>query len=118
MGHYGGNNHSTDHVRRRRHPVVACIARESTKTVPSALRSEFDLSGNFALLAYACGHGSLDSSGSWQSRSYALVGTLKRDFAHPCRRISRRPAKAACRCVPSRKPETVDTTRSYRFMSL
>jgi mannose-6-phosphate isomerase len=28
------------------------------------------------LLAYACGHGSLDPSGGWQSRAYALVATL------------------------------------------
>ncbi len=37
----------------------------------------------FALLAYACGHDTLDPNGAWQSRAYALVETLKRNFAHP-----------------------------------
>ncbi len=37
----------------------------------------------FALLAYACGHGSLDPGDGWQSRGYALVGTLRRELAHP-----------------------------------
>ncbi len=46
--------------------------------------ASFDLYNQaFALLAYACGHGTLDPSGGWRSRGYALVGTLKRDFAHP-----------------------------------
>ena len=48
------------------------------------LDATFDLYNQaFALLAYACGHCSLDPSGGWQSRAYALIGTLKRDFAHP-----------------------------------
>jgi mannose-6-phosphate isomerase len=48
------------------------------------LDATFDLYNQaFALLAYACGHGSLDPSGGWQSQAYALVGTLKREFAHP-----------------------------------
>ena len=50
----------------------------------NVLDATFDLYNQaFALLAYACGHGSLDPSGDWQSRGYALVGTLKREFAHP-----------------------------------
>ncbi len=50
----------------------------------NVLDATFDLYDQaFALLAYACGHGSLDPSGDWQSRGYALVGTLKREFAHP-----------------------------------
>ena len=48
------------------------------------LDATFDLyNQTFALLAYACGHGSLDPSGGWQSQAYALVETLKRGFAHP-----------------------------------
>jgi mannose-6-phosphate isomerase len=44
----------------------------------------FDLYNQaFALLAYACGHDTLDPNGAWQSRAYALVETLKRNFAHP-----------------------------------
>ena len=50
----------------------------------SVLDATFDLYNQaFALLAYGCGHGTLDPSGCWQSRAYALVETLKRDFAHP-----------------------------------
>ena len=50
----------------------------------SVLDATFDLYNQaFALLAYACGHGSLDPNGGWQSRAYALVGTLKRNFAQP-----------------------------------
>ena len=50
----------------------------------NVLDATFDLYNQaFALLAYACGHGTLDPNGGWQSRAYALVGTLKRDFAHP-----------------------------------
>ena len=50
----------------------------------SALDSTFDLYNQaFALLAYACGHGSLDPGGGWEGRGYALLGTLKREFAHP-----------------------------------
>jgi len=50
----------------------------------SILDATFDLYNQaFALLAYACGHGMLDSSGVWQSRAYTLVQTLRRDFAHP-----------------------------------
>jgi mannose-6-phosphate isomerase len=50
----------------------------------SVLDATFDLYNQaFALLAYACGHGSLDPSGGWQGRGYLLVGTLKREFAHP-----------------------------------
>ena len=52
----------------------------------SILDATFDLYNQaFALLAYACGHGMLDPCGGWQSQAYALVGTLKRDFAHPDR---------------------------------
>jgi mannose/cellobiose epimerase-like protein (N-acyl-D-glucosamine 2-epimerase family) len=44
----------------------------------------FDLYNQaFALLAYACGYDTLDPNGAWQSRAYALVETLKRNFAHP-----------------------------------
>ena len=50
----------------------------------SVLDATFDLYNQaFALLAYACGHDSLDPSGGWQSPAYTLVETLKRDFAHP-----------------------------------
>ena len=50
----------------------------------SVLDATFDLYNQaFALLAYACGHGTLDPNGGWQSRAYALVETLKHDFAHP-----------------------------------
>jgi len=50
----------------------------------SVLDATFDLYNQaFALLAYACGHGSLDPSGGWQARGYALVGTLQRELAHP-----------------------------------
>ena len=50
----------------------------------SVVDAIFDLYNQaFALLAYACGHRSLDPSGGWQSRAYTLVQTLKRDFAHP-----------------------------------
>ncbi len=50
----------------------------------SVLDATFDLYNQaFALLAYACGHGSLDPSGGWQSRAYALVATLNREYAHP-----------------------------------
>jgi mannose-6-phosphate isomerase len=37
----------------------------------------------FALLAYACGHDTLDPGGDWQSQAYALVKTLKCRFANP-----------------------------------
>ena len=57
----------------------------------SVLDATLDLYNQaFALLAYACGHGSLDPDGGWQSHAYALVATLKREFAHPAGRISRR----------------------------
>lgn len=50
----------------------------------SVVDAIFDLYDQaFALLAYACGHRSLDQSGGWQSRAYTLVQTLKCDFAHP-----------------------------------
>ena len=50
----------------------------------SVLDATFDLYNQaFALLAYACGHGTLDPGGGWQSRAYTLVETLKREFAHP-----------------------------------
>jgi mannose-6-phosphate isomerase len=50
----------------------------------SVLDATFDLYNQaFALLAYACGHAALDPGGGWQSRGYALVETLKRDFVHP-----------------------------------
>ena len=46
---------------------------------PASTRSNFCVSD----LPWTTAHGSLDPSGDWQSRGYALVGTLKRDFAHP-----------------------------------
>jgi len=50
----------------------------------SVLDTTFDFYNQaFALLAYACGHDTLDPNGAWQSRAYALVETLKRNFAHP-----------------------------------
>ena len=50
----------------------------------SVLDATFDLYNQaFALLAYACGHGTLDPNGGWQSRACALVEILKHDFAHP-----------------------------------
>ncbi len=50
----------------------------------NVLDATFDLYNQaFALLAYACGHGALDPGGGWQARAYVLVGTLKREFAHP-----------------------------------
>ncbi|MGO9681498.1 MAG: AGE family epimerase/isomerase [Beijerinckiaceae bacterium] len=50
----------------------------------SVLDATFDLYNQvFALLAYACGHDKLDPNGAWQSRAYALIETLKRDFVHP-----------------------------------
>ena len=50
----------------------------------SVLDATLDLYNQaFALLAYACGHGSLDPDGGWQSHAYALVATLKREFAYP-----------------------------------
>ena len=50
----------------------------------SVLDATFDLYNQaFALLAYACGHVALDPGGGWQARAYVLVGTLKREFAHP-----------------------------------
>jgi mannose/cellobiose epimerase-like protein (N-acyl-D-glucosamine 2-epimerase family) len=56
----------------------------------SVLDTKFDLYNQaFALLAYASGHGALDPSGDWQSRGYALVETLKRDFAHPAADIAK-----------------------------
>jgi mannose/cellobiose epimerase-like protein (N-acyl-D-glucosamine 2-epimerase family) len=46
--------------------------------------STFDLYNQaFALLAYACGHAAIDPDGDWRVRAYALIETLKRDFAHP-----------------------------------
>jgi mannose-6-phosphate isomerase len=59
--------------------VVSTVAQDG-----SVLDTTFDLYNQaFALLAYACGHGSLDPGGGWQSRGYALVKTLRRDFGHP-----------------------------------
>ena len=50
----------------------------------SKLASSLPRSTNNSLRAhYACGHGSLDPGGGWQSRAYALVATLKRELAHP-----------------------------------
>ena len=44
----------------------------------------FDLYNQaFALLAYASGHAAIDPDGGWRGRAHALIGTLKRDFAHP-----------------------------------
>lgn len=44
----------------------------------------FDLYNQaFALLAYACGHSAIDPNGGWCLRADALIGTLKREFAHP-----------------------------------
>jgi len=49
----------------------------------NVLDAGFDLYNQaFALLAYACGHSTIDPSGGWRSRAHALIGTLKRDFAH------------------------------------
>lgn len=59
--------------------VIATVDKDG-----SVLEATFDLYNQaFALLAYACGHGALDPAGGWQARAYALVGTLKREFAHP-----------------------------------
>jgi mannose/cellobiose epimerase-like protein (N-acyl-D-glucosamine 2-epimerase family) len=60
-------------------------------TVIPALRPEgpcagpaFDLYDQaFALLAYACGHESIEPRGDWRSSAYALIETLGRDFASP-----------------------------------
>jgi mannose/cellobiose epimerase-like protein (N-acyl-D-glucosamine 2-epimerase family) len=50
----------------------------------SILDATFDLYNQaFALLAYACGSRALDPDGDWQLLAYTLVGTLKREFAHP-----------------------------------
>ncbi len=75
--------HALDFLRRRfakdDGSVISTVDQDG-----SVLDATFDLYNQaFALLAYACGHGSLDTGGDWQSRGYALVGTLKRDFAHP-----------------------------------
>jgi len=75
--------HALDFLRRRfakdDGSVISTVDQDG-----SVLDATFDLYNQaFALLAYACGHGSLDLGGDWQSRGYALLGTLKREFAHP-----------------------------------
>ena len=75
--------HALDFLRRRfakdDGSVISTVDQDG-----SVLDATFDLYNQaFALLAYACGHGSLDPGGDWQSRGYALLGTLKREFAHP-----------------------------------
>jgi mannose-6-phosphate isomerase len=59
--------------------VISAVDQHGT-----VLDATFDLYNQaFALLAYACGHESLDPSGGWQGRGYELVETLKREYAHP-----------------------------------
>ena len=59
--------------------VISTVAQDG-----GVLDATFDLYNQaFALLAYACGHDSLDPGGGWQSPAYTLVETLKREFAHP-----------------------------------
>src|SRR5262249_22924826 len=46
--------------------------------------ASFDLYNQaFALLAYACGHGSLDPAGGWRAAARTLRRTLSDRFAHP-----------------------------------
>jgi len=60
-------------------------------TVLPALRPDGSLVGRafdlydqaFALLAYACGHQSIETAGEWRGPARALIDTLARDFAHP-----------------------------------
>jgi mannose-6-phosphate isomerase len=48
------------------------------------LDATFDLYNQaFALLAYACGHEMIHPNSDWRTRAYALIETLKRNFAHP-----------------------------------
>lgn len=59
--------------------VISVVASDGAVLDPS-----FDLYNQaFALVAYACGYGTLDPGGGWQSHAYALVETLRRDYAHP-----------------------------------
>jgi mannose/cellobiose epimerase-like protein (N-acyl-D-glucosamine 2-epimerase family) len=48
------------------------------------LDATFDLYNQaFALLAHACGHEMIHPNSDWRTRAYALIETLKRNFAHP-----------------------------------
>ena len=59
--------------------VIAAVAPDG-----SIVDATFDLYNQaFALLAYACGHQTIDPSGEWRARAYALIDTLSREFAHP-----------------------------------
>jgi mannose/cellobiose epimerase-like protein (N-acyl-D-glucosamine 2-epimerase family) len=59
--------------------VVAAVGQDGSVVDPT-----FDLYNQaFALLAYACGHQTIDPSGGWRTRACALIETLSREFAHP-----------------------------------
>jgi mannose-6-phosphate isomerase len=59
--------------------VVSAIGRDGR-----VVDAEFDLyNQTFALLAYACGHGTIDPTGDWQSCAHMLLDVLRREFAHP-----------------------------------
>ena len=74
-------------------PSIFCANDLRGATAPSSrpwirtvavLDATFDLYNQaFALLAYACGHETIDPNSDWRSRAYALIETLKRNFAHP-----------------------------------
>ena len=50
----------------------------------TVLDATFDLYNQaFALLAYARGHEMIHPNSYWRTRAYALIETLKRNFAHP-----------------------------------